>query len=100
MSYKINLEKGAKLDIDDALFYYKNNVSKSVAKNFSTDVRERFKAIKINPYYRQYANGYRGLPLKTFPYIIFFKIDEENKIVYINSVFETHQHPCKNAIIR
>ncbi len=95
MSYKINLEKGAKLDIDDALFYYRNNVSKRVAKNFSADVRKGFKAIKINPYYRQYANGYRGLPLKKFPYIIFFKIDEENKIIFINSVFETHQEPKK-----
>ncbi len=28
MSYKINLEKGAELDIDEALFYYKNSISK------------------------------------------------------------------------
>lgn len=94
MSYKINLEKGAELDIDEALFYYKNNVSKKVAGTFSADVRKAYKALRINPYYRQYANGYRGLPLKKFPYIIFFKIDEENKIIAINSVFETHQNPA------
>ncbi len=95
MSYKIKIEKGAELDVKDAVVYYKDIASKKIANQFRADFKNKLKAIQINPYYRVYANGYRGLPLKNFPYIIFFQIDEIEKIITIYSVFETHQHPTK-----
>ncbi len=95
MSYKIKVEEGAELDIKDAVNYYKEIASKKVAKQFRTDFKNRIKAIQINPYYRVYANSYRGLPLKNFPYIIFFQIDETEKVITIYSLFETHQDPAK-----
>ncbi len=95
MSYKIRLEKGAKLDIDDALFYYENEVSKKVAQKFLDDIENRLKSLKINPFYRIYYKDFRGIPLKKYPYIVFFKIDEDNKLILVNSVFQTDQNPNK-----
>ncbi len=50
MSYKIKLEKGAELDVDKALFYYKTKVSVTVAQNFKKDVKDTLRYIKMNPF--------------------------------------------------
>ncbi|CAM3269629.1 hypothetical protein EMST110833_05175 [Empedobacter stercoris] len=33
--------------------------------------------------------------MKKFPYIIFYTLDEYNKIIYIKAVFNTHKNPVK-----
>ncbi len=95
MTYKIKIERGAELDVKDAITYYKEVAPQKIVTKFNDDFKERLKALRINPYYRFYRNGYRGLPFKNFPYIIFFQINETDKIVIIYSVFETHQNPEK-----
>ncbi len=78
MSYKIKLEKGAELDIDDeALFYYKTKVSVRIARNFKKEVKDTLRYIKMNPFYRFYHKDFRGIPLKKYPYIIFYKVNEK-----------------------
>ncbi len=38
---------------------------------------------------------YRGLPLKKYPYTIFYKIDEDNKLILVNAVFQANQDTNK-----
>ena len=38
-----------------------------------------------------YYKNFRGLPLKKFPYIIFFQVDEIRKLISINAVFQGNQ---------
>ncbi len=95
MDYNIEISNGAELDIEEAVFYYKRQASARIAQNFLKDFKARLKDIKCNPFYQIYYRDFRGLPLKKYPYIIFFQIDEENKVILINSVFQTFQNPNK-----
>ncbi|WP_379967544.1 type II toxin-antitoxin system RelE/ParE family toxin [Epilithonimonas sp. UC225_85] len=94
MEYKIEVSKLATQNIDEAIEYYKK-VSSSSAKNLKKRIFEGYKILKLNPFFATKYNNVRALPLKKFPYILFFDIDEENKIVSILSVFCTHQNPEK-----
>lgn len=95
MSYRIVLTPIAKINIDQATAYYKTEVSVSVAKLFIEDYRKSFKTIVINPYFKIYFNNFRGLPLKKFPYILFYTIDENLKIITLKALFHTSQNPTK-----
>lgn len=95
MSYKIVLTPVAKQNIDDATAYYKNTVSAKVAKLFIDDYKKTFKDILKTRYFRFFFQEFRGKPMKKFPFIIFYTIDENSKIIFIKAVFNTSQDDQK-----
>ncbi len=72
MSYKIEISDGAETDIKDAMYYYKTKASLKVSQGFLIDFKEQLRSLKINPFYRFYYKNVRGIPLKKYPYVIFF----------------------------
>ncbi len=42
-----------------------------------------------------YNNENRGLPMKKFPYMIIFKMDEPEQTVFMKAIFHTSQNPEK-----
>lgn len=94
MEFKIKISSLASQDIDEAIRYY-SNYSKPTAKKFINSVKEGFEILKINPFFNIRYGKVRALPLKKFPYILLFDLDEKMKIVNILSVFCTHQNPEK-----
>lgn len=95
MNYKIIISPIASKNIEDALGYYIEKVSKKVAVTFLEDFRTTYKALQKNPLYQFHDNNYRFLPFKKFPYIAFFIVDEPSKTVFLNAVFHTSQNPEK-----
>lgn len=95
MNFKIIIEPQAQKDIEFAYLYYKQKVSVKVAKQFFSDLNHAYKNLKINPFYQIRLKNYRALPLKKFPYIIFFTILEDTKEIMILALFNTHQSPEK-----
>ena len=75
--------------------YYKEKDSLKVAQNFLKDYEKTLYKIKQNPYYQIYYKNFRGLPLKKFPYIVFYTIDENLKVITIKAIFHTSQNPGK-----
>ena len=94
MAFKINISATATRNIDNAVEYYKN-VYPSSAKNFKKKLLEGFNVLKNNPYFLVKYGEVRAFPVKKFPYLLLFDIDEKDKIVNILSVFCTHQNPEK-----
>ncbi len=92
MDYKIRISPIAKANIKDAVSYYKNEVSIKVALNFVKDYEQTLQKIKQNPFYQIYYKNFRGLPFKKYPYIIFFQVDENRKLISINAVFQGNQN--------
>lgn len=92
MDYKIRISTIAKANIKDAVSYYKNEVSIKVALNFVKDYEQTLQKIKQNPFYQIYYKNFRGLPFKKYPYIIFFQVDENRKLISINAVFQGNQN--------
>lgn len=95
MNYRIIISPNASKNIDDAVEYYVEHVSKKVALDFLADFQKTYKALQKNPFYQIHDKTYRFVPFAKFRYIAFFIVDEINKTVLLNAVFHTSQDPNK-----
>jgi plasmid stabilization system protein ParE len=95
MAYIIIIEPYAQQDIEQAYDYYLNNVNQHVAELFYQDLQETYSALNINPFYQIRTKNYRALPLKKFPFLIFFQVFEQEQKVKILALFNTHQNTDK-----
>ncbi|QQQ27302.1 type II toxin-antitoxin system RelE/ParE family toxin [Chryseobacterium indoltheticum] len=94
MIFEIFQYPEADQDILAAVNYYKE-ISNSTASNFEKELSKAYDQLERNPFFQIRYDDVRVLPLKKFPYIILFHIDEIKKIVFVISVFCTHQNPEK-----
>jgi len=94
MVFEIFQYPEADQDILAAVNYYKE-ISNSTASNFEKQLSKAYDQLERNPFFQIRYDDVRVLPLKKFPYIILFHIDEINKIFFVISVFCTHQNPEK-----
>ena len=95
MSYKIRVSPIAQSHIEDAFYYYKNKTSLTVATNFKNSLAQVYKILSINPFFEIRAQNYRAIPLKKFPYIIFFEVDQAHKEVKVIAIFNTNRNTVK-----
>ena len=94
MDFSFKFLPNAEENIEDATDYYAG-ISMKVLRNFNRQLDLSINRILINPYFHKRYKDVRAFPLKKFPYIIFYEVDEEEKMIYILSVFCTHQNPEK-----
>ncbi len=95
MAFKLRLEPLAKFDIQQEIHYY-NSKQKGLGKRFHDDVKVAFSAIKKNPFFQVRYDGVRCLPLKVFPAMIHFTINEKTNTVIVRALINTHKDPDKN----
>lgn len=95
MDYKVSVSPIAAANIREAVAYYKENTTLKVAQNFVIAYQVNVEKIKQNPFYQVYYKNFRGKPMKKFPYIIFYTLNEQYKIIYIKAVFNTYKNPTK-----
>lgn len=91
MSYKIYVTPIAQAHIQEAYSYYKNKASISVAKSFKKELGDAYKSLAVNPFYELRTQNFRAIPLKKFPYFIFYEVNENLKEVKIVAIFNTSQ---------
>jgi len=91
MTYTLIINPEAQQDIEQAYNYYSNQVSTQVAELFYDDLQESYSALQINPFYQIRIKHYRAIPLKKFPYLLFFEIIVDKNIVKILALFNTYQ---------
>ena len=94
MTYKIVLETRVIIDIQEAVDYY-DFKQLGLGEYFYQSLEEHINVLSENPLFQIRYKDYHGFPIKKFPYIIFYFIDEEEKTVYIVSVFNTSLNPNK-----
>jgi len=92
MVFKVNPQ--AKIDIQDQIQYY-NTKQKGLGKRFYDDVNHTFRTIKNNPFYQIRYKNVRCIPLKTFPAMVHFTLDEPENHIIIRAVFHTSQDSQK-----
>ena len=93
--YNVIIEQEAQDEIEAAYRFYLETVSLKVADMFYNDIEEAFDALEINPFYQIRTKSYRAIPLKLFPFLIFFDVNELDKSVNILAVFNTHRDSQK-----
>lgn len=75
-----------------------NSRRKDYGGKFLSEYRKTLKSLQNNPLFQVRYKEVHCLPMKTFKYMIHFKVDEENKKVHIYAVLSTHQDPEKHWI--
>jgi len=91
MLYKVFIEPRVLTDIQRAIDYYDSR-QPGLGKKFKATIDTHLSIISKNPFFQIRYNAIRCLPVKKFPFLIHFIIDEKRKEVFILSVFHTSKN--------
>lgn len=94
MAFTVVIEKRALKDVQKAIDYYDGQLV-GLGKKFNSVLDKHITAIATNPFYQLRYKDYRALPIKKYPYLILFYINETSGTVYITAIFHTKQHTTK-----
>jgi plasmid stabilization system protein ParE len=93
MKFKIIFAPDVRHDIQDAIDWY-NSQQAGIDKKLVNELKKYFNIIKKNPGSNaiRYENT-RCCPLNKFPYMIHYRLDNEDNTIYIDAVFHTSRNP-------
>lgn len=92
MPYKLKIKPEAHQDIQDGIDWH-NSRQPGLGKRFHSAVKQEFKMLRESPLFQIRYEGVRCLPLKKFPYMVHFIVEEENKQIIVLGVINTHKKP-------
>lgn len=92
MNFSLKVDSRAIKDIQDAIDYYDEQLT-GLGEKFESYLNKYIKTLIKNPFYQIRYDNVRCLPLKKYPYMIHFTVDEKINSVYIHSVINTSRDP-------
>ena len=92
MKFKLIINKKALKDIQNAFGYYEN-INYDLASRFENSLNQRINTIEINPYFTVRYDTIRCLPLKKFPCMIHFSVNETDQIIKVHALFHRSKDP-------
>ncbi len=97
INYKIVADPKVKDDLKQARDFLSSR-RRGFGKKFLLEYRTTLKHLQKTPNFQVRYNDVHCLPLKTFKYMIHFKVDEENRSIHIYAILSTYLNPDKNWI--
>ena len=92
MNYSI-LNPRARKELFEAWVWYEKRMF-GLGDRFEDEVYNCIKQIEQNPErYAKKNNSFRETKIKRFPYLIIYRIEEEQKFIIISSIFHTSRNP-------
>ena len=67
MSFRVDLEKSALIDVQAAIDYYDNQKA-GLGRKFEAELNEFLISLETHPFYQTRYNQVRCLPLRKFPF--------------------------------
>ena len=95
--YKIFVDPKVDNDISKAVEYYENQQA-GLSQKFIQAYDDAINILKGFPHYQIRYDSVRCFPIKKFPYMIHFTIDENNRLVNIYALIHTSLDPEENWI--
>lgn len=92
MNFKLFIQEEAIADIQEAIKYY-NKQQVGLGRIFFEDLDKSINQLIINPFFQIRYENVRCLPLKKFPFMVHYTIDEGNSSLTIRAVFNTSKDP-------
>lgn len=92
MPFSIFIEPLAFQDIQDAIDNYELK-QPLLGKHFFDTVDLHIQGLKQNPFFQIRYDNVRCLPIKVFPYMIHFVVNQDTNTVEIKAVLNTHKNP-------
>ena len=94
-TYTIIIDPRVKEDLKEARNYL-NAKRKGFGNKFLNEYKDFLKTLQTNPLFQLRYKKIHCLPMKTFKYMIHFKVNEQTKVVHIYAVLSTYQDPNKH----
>lgn len=92
MAFDIKIEPEAHQDIQEGIDWY-NEQQPGLGRTFYEEVKDAFKRLQTHPFFQIRYDKVRCLPLKSYPYMIHFTVDEQEKRVIVRAVFNMSRDP-------
>lgn len=90
--YKIRIESDAKHDIQEGISWY-NSKKKGLGKSFHNEVKDHIITLKEIKFFQIRYEEVRCLPLKKFPYMIHYSLDDAKKTIVVRAILNTYHNP-------
>lgn len=94
MALNLIVDSRALQDIQDAIDYY-DSVQIGMGDRFEAHLNEYLQTLKSMPYFQTRYGDVHCLPLKSFPYMVHYTVDSDEKTVVVWGVFHTAEDPQK-----
>ena len=91
-TFTVNIGAAALADVQNAIDYY-DEAQPGLGAIYLLELEEFFVVLEENPHFEIRYDEVRCLPLKKFPFMIHFTLDEEAKSVNIRAVLHTSLNP-------
>ena len=92
MAYDLVLETAALNDIQKAIDYY-DDQQIGLGQKFEESLNRHFISLRKTPFYQVRYDDVHCLPVKKYPYMVHFTINNRDKIVTVRAVFHTSLNP-------
>ena len=93
MSYSCIFLLRARKEIIEAWEWYEDR-QPGLGDRFREELTNRIAEIEQNPErYPQQKSPYRETLIKTFPYLIIYRVNKRNQLVIISSIFHAKRNP-------
>lgn len=92
MAYEVIILPIAITDVQNAVDYY-DEQSLGLGEKFEAELNEFLISLETFPFFQNRYGQVRCLPLKKFPFLAHFTVNEEAQQVVIHAVFHTSLHP-------
>ena len=99
MHYSIHIAASAIEDIQKVIDYY-DEQEIGLGEKFEKAINRHFLSIRKNPFFQVRYDSIRCLPIKKFPFMIHFVVNEERERVNVIAVLHTSLNPDANWIKR
>ena len=96
--FEVKIHDRAIQDIWEGFNYYEEK-QKGLGLKFNKSILIAVESLKLNPFYQIRYNTFRCLPIKRFPFMIHFEIDEKQKRVDVYAVINAYLDPKDNWLL-
>ncbi|MCF8298374.1 MAG: hypothetical protein K9J13_12580 [Saprospiraceae bacterium] len=94
MNYSLKIKQEVFLDIQDGIEWY-NSQQKGLGRRFHNAVIKEYDTLRKTPFFQVRYDGVRCLPLKKFPYMIHYIVEEDKKKIIVLGVINTYKDHAK-----
>jgi len=92
MAFTTVLDPRAIRDIQQAIDYYEKQ-QPGLGEQFEDTLNEYLRKLEQNPFFQIRYDNVHCLPLKKYPYMIHFTVDEQEQLINVRAVFNTFRNP-------
>lgn len=92
MAFTTVLDPRAIRDIQQAIDYYEE-LQPGLGEQFEDTLNKYLRKLEQNPFFQVRYDNVHCLPLKKYPYMVHFTIDEKKELIIVRAVFNTFRNP-------